>query len=290
MEKLRVFMDESGVPTMETPLGFLSYFRGYRVQFSDTERGVGDNGGSPTTLDWDMRYFRNYFKPEYRMIPFAAHMLHAYIHAYGVSAEFFVEHMEEVMEFIQNTSHEMYYNKTPFKAFEEVVVTDLTADKVQAYKVMAHKVLAEQATTAEGTVNTLGYAQCEVGPNNTLISYCVCYADKITLLDFIGNKEITWNYSNAFVGEEEANEFIECLRGVHCPEQASVVGNLMNFLGWFVSTPTASQKFAAVISGMRYDSPVKVEYPVPAWVVDAFSTYAPGDTAQQSGEKTSLFN
>lgn len=285
MEKLRVFTNEDDVPMMETPLGFLSYFRGYRVQVSSTKEGIGDNGSSPTTLEWDMRYFRDYFKPEYRMIPFAAHMLHAFIRAHGLSAEFLREHMDEVMNLIQNTSADMYYNKTPFKAFEEVVVTSLTSDKVQA-----HKLLAEQAAAADGSINTLGYAQCEVGPDNTLISYCVLCPDKITLLDFIGNKEITWDYSNAFVSKEQAIEFMKRLHVLGCREQVHMVGNLMNFLGWFVSESTTSQRFVAVVSGMKYDSPVKVEYPVPAWIVNAFSAYAPGDTAQQSGEKTSLFN
>lgn len=284
MEKLRVFINEDDVPMMETPLGFLSFFRGYRVQLSGTEGGIGDNGSSPTTLEWDMRYFRDYFKPEYRMIPFAAHMLHAFIRAHGLSAEFLREHMDEVMNLIQNTSADMYYNKTPFKAFEEVVVTSLTSDKVQA-----HKLLAGQAA-ADGSINTLGYAQCEVGPDNTLISYCVLCPDKITLLDFIGNKEITWDYSNAFVSEEQACEFMKRLHVLGCHEQVNMVGNLMNFLGWFVSEPTASQRFATVISGMRYDSPIKVEYPVPAWIVDALNAYISTNTAQQPDAKTSLFN
>lgn len=56
MSDLKFFLDEDGLAMLETVGGYLHYFRGYRIQLSATEEGIGDIGSSASVLNHHFRF------------------------------------------------------------------------------------------------------------------------------------------------------------------------------------------------------------------------------------------
>ena len=56
VSELKFVIDEDGFAILETVGGYLQYFRGYRIQLSNTPEGVGDNGSSSSVIHHHFRY------------------------------------------------------------------------------------------------------------------------------------------------------------------------------------------------------------------------------------------
>lgn len=276
MEKLHVFSGSDGIPVLETPRGYLSYVGDLRVQISKNADGTAEIGSSDTRVHWVMKLCQIYFKPEYRMVPFAAYTLQAASRSLLPPAELFPKHKEELVEFIQMTSDEVEDNSAPFKAFDEVVVTELSADKIQFRGDLRHAIACE----GELAGNEFWFA--EFGPDSLPLSCCIVTMDKITLWDFINSKEISWEHAHIFKTNDRASLFMARVQRKE-PEEYELLLQLVNFLGWFVDKPAEDQEYVPLISHLGYTSDVVI-------MGNTFNAPRSQDSQQQPDAKTNLFN
>lgn len=276
MEKIQACLGNDGVPVLETPQGYLSYFRDYRVQMSRCADGTAEICSSEASLHWLMHLCTIYFKSEYRMVAFAASTLQAVSRSPLPLEELFPKHKEELIKFLQMTADEIYDNSAPFKAFDEVVVKELSADEIQFGESL------QQADTCKGNIADNEFWFAEFGPDSLPLSCCTVTMDKITLWDFINSKEISWEHAHIFKTNDRASLFMARVQRKE-PEEYELLLQIVNFLGWFVDKPAEAQEYVPLISRLGYTSDVVI-------MGSTFNAPRSQDSQQQPDAKTNLFN